>query len=128
FTGIDNLSYLDKRAASSVEGSSSRMALSAGVAANRSASEWQRMGRGMDLAGRSMAQFGTVTMAAMSAGIVGTVKVASSFEEALAGVAKVTNFSDKEMVQLDKTIQGMSKRIPATYRSEEHTSELQSRF
>ena len=115
FTGIDNLSSVANRAASSVERASSRMARSAGVAANRSAAEWQRMGRGMDLAGRSMAQFGTVTMAAMTAGIVGTVKVASSFEEALAGVAKVTNFSDKEMLQLDKTIQGMSKRIPATY-------------
>lgn len=115
FTGIDNLSSVANRAASSVERSAARMARSAGVAANRSAAEWQRMGRGMDLAGRSMAQFGTVSAAAMTAGIAGTVKVASSFEEALAGVAKVTNLTDKEMLDMDKTIQGMSKRIPSTY-------------
>lgn len=115
FTGIDNLSSVANRAASSVERASARMARSAGVAASRSAAEWQRMGRGVDLAGRSLAQFGTVSAVAMTAGIVGAVKVASSFEESLAGVAKVTNLTDKEMLEMDKTIQGMSKRIPATY-------------
>ena len=115
FTGIDNLSAVANRAASSVERASARMARSAGVAASRSAAEWQRMGRGVDLAGRSLAQFGTVSAVVMTAGIVGAVKVASSFEESLAGVAKVTNLTDKEMLEMDKTIQGMSKRIPATY-------------
>ena len=131
FTAIDRVSAVASRMASNVENSLRRAAgaqSGAAAATQRSAEQWQQYGRGMDLAGRGMMQTGAILSGVLTAGITTATMSASSMEDAFVGVQKVTNMTDQEYVQLERTIMNMSKRIPSSFEEIAGTMEVAGRL
>lgn len=69
----------------------------------------QEIGRNMQSIGRSMSLYVT---APVVAGFGASVKASIDYEQAIAGVAKTTNMSGKELNNMSDNIIGMSKKMP----------------
>src|SRR5699024_11326605 len=93
----------------------------AGNAASVASNKVQRLGTRYREAGRSMMGVGRSMAASVSLPVSlalgGAIKSTVEWEDALSNVAKTTNASEGQMAKYGDSI-----------RSEEHTSELQSRF
>ncbi|MFJ5861491.1 phage tail tape measure protein [Pseudarthrobacter sp. NPDC092439] len=67
--------------------------------------------KAMDSAGKDMAAFGTVTVAALGA----AAKAAMGWESAWAGVTKTVDGSPEQMAELEGELRNLAKTLPATH-------------
>lgn len=138
FVGVDRLSNVASSSAASVERANDRMDRSMrGVSgqmdkvekkADTSFQAWEKRGRAMDMAGRGIMMTGTLLTGLAGGMIAYMTNVSGSMEDALAGVRKVTDFTEKEYKTIDNLIMDMSQRIPVAYEEIAGTMEMVGRL
>src|SRR5699024_4600798 len=131
FTAVDRVSSVVSRMAGNVERGMSRTENAQrrlGAVTDRSSAQWEQNGRAMELAGRGFISTGTILSGLLSAGIVTATKTASDMEDAFTGVMKVTDMTDKEYRDLERTVMQMSTRIPASFEEISGAMEIAGRL
>ena len=118
FVGIDRLSNVANNVANNVSRSMDRInnpMQKQSTFLGRNTEQWERNGRAMDMAGRSLSMTAGIITTALTGAMYSFVKASGDVEESMVGVRKVTNMTEKEYKELEKTIHNMSSEVPASF-------------
>src|SRR5699024_2080492 len=99
-----------------------------GASSDIASAQCEQNGRAMELAGRGFISTGTILSGLLTAGIVMEKKTAYDMEDAFTGVMKVTDMTDKEYRDLERTVMQMSTRIPASFEEISGAMEIAGRL
>lgn len=118
FVGVDRLSNVANNVANNVGRSMDRInnpMQKQNTFLGRNTEQWERNGRAMDMAGRSLSMSAGIITTALTGAMYSLVKASADVEESMVGIRKVTNMTEQEYKELEKTIHNMSSEVPASF-------------
>ena len=118
FVGIDRLSNVANNVANNVSRSMDRInnpMQNQTRFLGRNTEQWERNGRAMDMAGRSLSMSAGIITGVLTGAMYSFVKASADVEESMVGIRKVTNMTEQEYKDLEKTIHEMSREVPASF-------------